>query len=212
MIDNRLNECSICLTSIENDNSQTLPCNHTFHKTCIDEWYETSKIEIYDYESSQIEWQCPLCRHTIIEEPEGVFFEFSIIKFKQKRCYIKLFTSLDCISSFISFFASQGNIFFILWFIFSFYGFTGAHNLNIHHLQLYSLFCFFPFMFKLLHLYIVLTNSKEIVIYPPNNDCISVISSSFSLLFQLYLMHCIYFLSIQLSVYKERLRLMFNYE
>ena len=211
MIENRFHECSICLTPIDDD-SRTLPCTHTFHKACIDEWYETSKIEIYDHESSQIEWQCPLCRHTIIEECDSVVFEFSIIKFKQKRWYIKTFTALDCMLSLISFFSTQGNLFYILWFVCSFYGFTGAHNLNIHHLQLYSWFCFFPFVYKLSHLYLSLNNINQIEIYPPNAVCILTVSSFLSLLFQVYLMYCIYFLSIQLSLYKERLRLMFNDE
>ena len=211
MIENRFPECSICLTPID-ENSRTLPCTHIFHKDCIDEWYETSKIEIYDHESSQVEWQCPLCRHVIIEESEEVVFEFSMIKFKQKRCYIKTFTTLDCILSLISFFSTQGDLYFILWFVCSVYGFTGAHNLDIHHLQLYRWFCLFPFVFKFLHLYLILNNSKNITIYPPNNDFILIISSSFSLLLQIYLMHCIYFLSIQLTLYKERLRLMFNDE
>ena len=44
-------ECSICYESSNtcNNDSSTLPCNHHFHKRCIDRWFFTTKT-------------CPLCR------------------------------------------------------------------------------------------------------------------------------------------------------
>ena len=41
--------CSICLNSIKT-NITTLPCNHRFHKPCIDKWKEEGKNT------------CPCCR------------------------------------------------------------------------------------------------------------------------------------------------------
>lgn len=41
-------ECSICLSIITD--AFTLTCQHTFHKCCIDKWFQTS-------------YTCPLCRH-----------------------------------------------------------------------------------------------------------------------------------------------------
>lgn len=42
-------ECSICLSSIFRG-SRTLPCNHTFHISCIDRW------------KRQGNYTCPVCR------------------------------------------------------------------------------------------------------------------------------------------------------
>jgi hypothetical protein len=44
-------DCSVCLINFNiNELSRTLPCNHTFHASCIDQWLSTSKSE------------CPICR------------------------------------------------------------------------------------------------------------------------------------------------------
>jgi len=55
--------CSICLESKDLD--YTTPCNHKFHKECIESWFETD---------SHQEKTCPECRSTIIilptEEPK----------------------------------------------------------------------------------------------------------------------------------------------
>ena len=45
-------KCSICLNTIET-NITTLPCNHQFHKACIDKWKEEGKNS------------CPYCRKEI---------------------------------------------------------------------------------------------------------------------------------------------------
>jgi hypothetical protein len=45
-------ECSICLENIEND-SIVLSCNHSFHKTCIENWFLRDRT-------------CPMCRVNII--------------------------------------------------------------------------------------------------------------------------------------------------
>ena len=44
-------DCSICLTNIKKS-SNTLSCNHTFHKDCIDEWLKNNST-------------CPNCRTTV---------------------------------------------------------------------------------------------------------------------------------------------------
>ena len=52
-IDNQTN-CSICLEDyIIGSNIRLLPCNHVYHKHCIDEWL-------------MIKNECPLCRENII--------------------------------------------------------------------------------------------------------------------------------------------------
>jgi len=55
--------CSICLESKDLD--YTTPCNHKFHKECIESWFQTD---------SHQEKTCPECRSTIIilsmEEPK----------------------------------------------------------------------------------------------------------------------------------------------
>ncbi|KAL2333930.1 hypothetical protein Fmac_015143 [Flemingia macrophylla] len=47
-------QCYICLVEYENgDNMRVLPCNHEFHRTCIDKWLK------------EIHRVCPLCRGDI---------------------------------------------------------------------------------------------------------------------------------------------------
>ena len=41
--------CSVCLSTISNGISRTLPCNHVFHVDCIDRWKQRSST-------------CPMCR------------------------------------------------------------------------------------------------------------------------------------------------------
>jgi len=49
-IDSLLNECSICLEEFKvGDTIITLPCNHIYHKKCIEIWAENNN-------------NCPLCR------------------------------------------------------------------------------------------------------------------------------------------------------
>lgn len=203
-------ECTICLERIHDiDKVDILPCNHAFHSECIDEWYKTSGTEILNDDTVSIEWHCPLCRYTMTESinvKNDTVFYFSIVKFRRKRAYIKLFTLLDSSCSFLSF-AFSGNIFYILWCVCSLYGYSGAHNFNIEHLRLYSCFCIMPFMFKIVHLYMYfLTELDDIIVYPPNEIFISMTSSFISLIFQLYLIKCIYFLSIHLSLFEDRIR------
>jgi len=52
-------QCSICITDYEVDETViTLPCNHCFHKECIEQWLGIKR-------------ECPLCRHDITE-PSGL--------------------------------------------------------------------------------------------------------------------------------------------
>ena len=54
-------KCTICLNSfIKGDICRTMPepCQHTFHKTCIDEWFLRSS-------------RCPLCKRSIFLILEG---------------------------------------------------------------------------------------------------------------------------------------------
>jgi len=53
-LDNLLNECVICLDGFKvDDKIYTLPCNHIFHKTCIQPWLSANP-------------NCPLCRVDIL--------------------------------------------------------------------------------------------------------------------------------------------------
>lgn len=46
-------ECCICLASFEaNDQIRILPCIHSYHKGCIDHWFEQSTL-------------CPICKHAL---------------------------------------------------------------------------------------------------------------------------------------------------
>ena len=46
-------ECCICLAPFEaNDQVRILPCRHSYHKGCIDHWFEQSIL-------------CPICKHSL---------------------------------------------------------------------------------------------------------------------------------------------------
>lgn len=47
--ENEGEECPICLDNLNSKNTKTLPCNHKFHKLCLDTWLKRKNI-------------CPLCR------------------------------------------------------------------------------------------------------------------------------------------------------
>jgi hypothetical protein len=47
-------ECSICLSCFEiNDTLRTLPCHHSYHKDCIDQWIQQSLL-------------CPMCKRLLL--------------------------------------------------------------------------------------------------------------------------------------------------
>jgi hypothetical protein len=48
--------CAVCLSEFEDDDPlRRLPCNHSFHKACIDKWLKRNKV-------------CPLCLQDIEKE------------------------------------------------------------------------------------------------------------------------------------------------
>jgi hypothetical protein len=54
--DDRLIVCAICLSAVQADEEdQVLPCNHKFHKTCIDDWLKESR-------------SCPICRKSVNDD------------------------------------------------------------------------------------------------------------------------------------------------
>ena len=151
-------ECSICLTPIHNSELKTLPCEHSFHTECIDEWMNTSKVEILQDEEIITEWACPLCRYVMsenVEMKEEMYAIFSFIAFKKKRSFIKLFTFLDGTTSALSFMLS-GDLLYVIMASISIYGYNGAHNLNIHHLRLYAWFCTLPLIMKVMYFIILI--------------------------------------------------------
>ena len=48
-IHNKYEDCSVCYSKINPKQSLTTDCGHTFHKNCIEEWYERDN-------------KCPMCR------------------------------------------------------------------------------------------------------------------------------------------------------
>ncbi len=57
------NTCSICLNDLEND-LITLPCKHTFHQSCMDQWKTYQE-------------NCPYCRTSLVQNriPRQLFDE-----------------------------------------------------------------------------------------------------------------------------------------
>lgn len=209
-LDEPLQDCSICLTSLHNSEPIILECNHTFHKECIDEWIITSHKRI----NSQLQWECPLCRHVTFENQDDIedsFYIFSIVKFRTKRCYIKMFTVIDAFLSIIAFLSTNDPL-FALWVLFAMYGYNGAQNFNIEHLRIYCWSCILPLSFNVYSLvyHIDVFNHGNIHIDTEPSSLVSFCMILFSIISKLYLVHCIYFLSIYIPLYEERIREYFD--
>lgn len=53
-----MEECAICLNPVRTTrHSETLECNHIFHKYCFDNWKSSGGTT------------CPLCRERVVEKP-----------------------------------------------------------------------------------------------------------------------------------------------
>ncbi len=50
--------CTICLSSLHNNNNITLQCYHTFHNDCINEWFNNEA-------TTKLNNTCPICRTNI---------------------------------------------------------------------------------------------------------------------------------------------------
>lgn len=50
-------QCLICLESLNSNKTETFPCNHTFHRNCLEEWFKTERT-------------CPLCRKLLLFNDE----------------------------------------------------------------------------------------------------------------------------------------------
>ena len=205
-----IQDCSICLENINDQETiTTLTCGHSFHKECIDEWIQSSASEVHNIEENtvHIQWQCPLCRHMSYEtqeEQSDSLLSFSIVTFRTKRSFIKLFTFLDSTSSFFSFVVSS-DPYYALWCLAALYGYNGANNFNIYHLRLYVWFCILPILFRCIHLYQIFNYSNKITLYPPSESFITAALLSFGLFVQLYVVYCIQYISVYIKVYEERM-------
>ena len=78
LIPNHLHgECSICMSEMHTrQDLETLPCQHTFHEICIDEWYYVKVKEGYP----RNRLSCPLCRQVCQAECVMVNYVPIIIK------------------------------------------------------------------------------------------------------------------------------------
>ena len=205
-----LSECSICLCEIHDDEeNNVLPCSHKFHKECIDEWFKTSHTLTpnKDEETIEIQWQCPLCRFIMSDKQDmtDVLLQFSIIKFKQKRSFIMIFTFIDMITSSVGLYIT-GNWMYFIWVFVSYYGYTGAYNFYINHLRLYGMFCLFPLIFKSLVFLDEIDQFIHVEKIILNINTLSLFTSLLSIFIQFYLIHCIRYLSEQLIRYEYQIR------
>jgi len=58
--------CAVCLANLEEgEEARGLPCEHLFHRSCIDAWLSKSK-------------QCPVCRQAVITSPATTFITASV--------------------------------------------------------------------------------------------------------------------------------------
>jgi hypothetical protein len=50
-------QCPICFENLSLNKTETFPCQHTFHRNCLEEWFK-------------IERTCPLCRKMLLFNDE----------------------------------------------------------------------------------------------------------------------------------------------
>jgi hypothetical protein len=68
--------CVICLFDFEEgDSIRRLPCNHSFHKGCIDSFFNRQVTFAVDRVRSESQLHqrtvCPVCRHAILDRSNG---------------------------------------------------------------------------------------------------------------------------------------------
>jgi len=71
-------DCVICLDKKDNE-METLPCNHSFHKVCIDRWRHNNT--------------CPICREVINNDIYCIYRHYRFPRGHQ-RFYIILLSTL----------------------------------------------------------------------------------------------------------------------
>ena len=99
--------CSICLNN-ETELDYITPCNHKFHKKCINIWFES----LVDREKT-----CPECRY-IIETPTIIIIEVPQIN-NYRRIKIRTITIIVFIIDFIVlYYYCQNKSYYFLEFLF----------------------------------------------------------------------------------------------
>ena len=63
--------CAICLEDFKNgDKIRELPCKHGYHKSCIDPWLTSNRLELspilYRLKEKIFRKVCPLCKRTVL--------------------------------------------------------------------------------------------------------------------------------------------------
>jgi hypothetical protein len=85
--------CAICIDT-ENDNFEYLPCKHTFHTHCIEQYI--------DYSISNTKTvTCPLCRYILYEFKDNNNFEIDNTVDSNSDIYID-YSYLTCTQKFLN--------------------------------------------------------------------------------------------------------------
>lgn len=64
-------QCAVCLAQMNDTNSRTLECNHTFHTRCLDRWKRRS----HTCPMCRAPFDLPMYRVRLTIEPEGTQME-----------------------------------------------------------------------------------------------------------------------------------------
>jgi len=85
LFDDETYECSICCDEIEKDEIHNTKCKHTFHKQCIDKWFE-------------IKSTCPMCRKNLKPDFKKIYdiihFDLNISYYVDFETYKRKFNDI----------------------------------------------------------------------------------------------------------------------
>lgn len=206
------NNCSICLDELEDTQKiKKLECNHLFHEKCIEEWAKVSGKT----EECVMTWTCPICRENNTEQViyDNNIHYLTLVTFKTNRLFIQIVTFSDFIVA--AYMTLSGNFISFFYCICSLYGFNGATNFNINHLNSYAYFCFLTFFIRLIELSSILymstyTNKNTIAIQKILNNHFFMIMFFITTFLQLYMFIIITRMCNDIREYGDRLRYMIN--
>jgi hypothetical protein len=227
------NICNICLEPINDDGQgdqrpSRIDCDHVFHKSCIDSWFNTSGKIIYIHSNPEsyqrypgelsrvTQVTCPVCRlefnqvneeNTDDESNNLIIDRLNMVKFRYSRSWVLWFTGIGMFLSLFTYIGGDGsNIAPIISFTVHMIGYIGAYRLILFYIYFYIFVWSVSFMLTLhTWMYYIETTKDQDDIKITN-----VISIGINILYQTIVMTFATNLALRLREYKIRLRMLIN--
>ena len=124
--------CIICIEPLDNTQKQNkLPCNHSFHDSCISKWLNNSP-----------ESNCPICRYKIHQV--DTLNTITRINFQKQQCFVG---TIAVINVAVWIFASFSHWQYVITVFTHILGLFGTISLNICYLHIYLVIWVYQVLF-----------------------------------------------------------------